>query len=365
MTDGIIVCTNRTSWTKAKPVRDGLKLPGAEVYVAGGGDFVTTHPDDCDWRIYGLVKGNEPISMVKTVAAHTAEMGSLFEATKPRFVVTIADRYETLGTAIAASYQNIPLIHLQGGEVTGTIDDKVRNAVTQLADYHMVSNFEARLQLTAQLGVPASRITVTGCPSISSIPQERPRPNLHEFGKGAAIDRGCPYIIVMFHPDTTSYTAAAHQIDSLWDGVREYLLQCWDLKVLWMSPNVDAGGDAMRKWLRVTPNSDSTFSTRVRVVDHIPMDMFYGAMEHCEFMIGNSSAAIREGSYLGTAAVNVGQRQRNRVKGVNILNALNRPKVETLAKAHKLTPPPSDLYGDEHSAQRVVDAIYKTGVMDP
>ena len=116
--------------------------------------------------------------MAKTTGLGLLELATVFDNLKPDVVVTIADRYETLATAVAASYMNIPVAHIQGGEVTGSIDEKVRHAVTKLSDLHLVSTKFAG-QRVRKMGECANKIFVTGCPSIDLAAEVESDPSLN------------------------------------------------------------------------------------------------------------------------------------------------------------------------------------------
>ncbi|MCK6582172.1 MAG: UDP-N-acetylglucosamine 2-epimerase, partial [Anaerolineales bacterium] len=114
-------------------------------------------------KVYMVVEGENLTTMAKTTGLGLLELATTLDNLKPDVVVTIADRYETLATAIAASYMNIPLVHIQGGEVTGTIDEKVRHAVTKLADLHLVSTKKAADNVI-RMGEYPDSVYITGCP---------------------------------------------------------------------------------------------------------------------------------------------------------------------------------------------------------
>src|SRR3954470_19655631 len=119
-------------------------------------------------RVYMVLEGENPAAMAKTTGIGVLEMSTVFDNLRPDVVVTVADRYETLATAVAASYLNIPLAHVQGGEVTGSIDEKVRHAVTKLADLHLVSTKQAA-ERVIRMGEDPATVFVTGCPSIDLV----------------------------------------------------------------------------------------------------------------------------------------------------------------------------------------------------
>ena len=114
-------------------------------------------------RVYMVVEGENLVTSAKSTGLGLVELATVFDNLQPDAVVTIADRYETLANAVAASYMNIPVVHVQGGEVTGSIDEKVRHAVTKLSNLHLVSTNGAA-ERVIKLGEEPSSVIVTGCP---------------------------------------------------------------------------------------------------------------------------------------------------------------------------------------------------------
>ena len=194
-------------------------------------------------QVYTVLEGENPASMAKTTGLAVMELAGVFYNLKPDAVITIADRYETLATSIAASYQNIPLIHIQGGEVTGNIDEKVRHANTKLADIHLVSSQEA-FDRVVKLGEDASTVFNTGCPSIDIAAEVLAAPELNfdplvkYGGVGNLIDWKSGYIVVMQHPVTNEYKDARKHVEATLDAVTEL-----DIPTFWSWPHIDAGSD--------------------------------------------------------------------------------------------------------------------------
>ena len=156
-----------------------------------------------DRRVYMIVEGENCVTSAKSTGLGVTELATVFHDLSPDFIVTVADRFETMATAIAASYMHIPLVHVQGGEITGSIDEKVRHAITKLADIHCVSGEQAA-QRVIKMGEQAERVFITGCPSIDlameacendNFSTERAMQQLG--GVGASIDLDQPFIIVM------------------------------------------------------------------------------------------------------------------------------------------------------------------------
>ena len=172
-----VIITAHPSYSRIKTAMQAIQRhPQLELQVVvGGSALLSRYGDAADQitkdgftiasRVYMVIEGENPITSAKSTGLAVVELATLFDNLKPDVVVTIADRYETLATAIAASYMNIPIAHVQGGEVTGSIDEKVRHAVTKLADLHFVSTKQAA-ERVIRMGEDPKSVFVTGCPSI-------------------------------------------------------------------------------------------------------------------------------------------------------------------------------------------------------
>ena len=269
-------------------------------------------------RVYMVLEGENLAAMAKTTGLGLLELATVFDNLRPDVVVTVADRYETLSTAVAASYMNIPVAHVQGGEVTGSIDEKVRHAVTKLADLHFVSSDKAA-ERVIRMGEDPAKVFVTGCPSIDLAVEVMERPGM-DFdpiakygGVGASMDLSDGYLVVLQHPVTTEYQEARDQALETLHAVTEV-----GLPTLWFWPNVDAGSDG-------TSNAIRSFREL-----HSPKSIhFFKNMEPTDFLrllvgsrclVGNSSVGIRECAYLGVPTVNIGSRQSGRDRGRNVID---------------------------------------------
>jgi len=302
-------------------------------------------------RVLSVVEGGTPLAMVQGTGNLMTALGGVFARLEPDAVVTIADRHETLATAVAASYQNIPLVHVQGGEVTGSIDDRVRNAVTMLADHHLAATQYAGAQIAEMVGADRrADIPVTGCPSIDLVARAKPLEALHD-GVGAEIDLSRPFLIVMQHPVTTEYGEASLQV---WETI--HAVQLTGLPAVWMWPNVDAGTDALSKSLRMWREG---VTHPVRFVRNLEPEVFAGLAKRAAAIVGNSSFGIREASYLGLPAVNIGTRQEGRERASNVTDVpheseqIRRAILDVAGQRYD----PSTLYGDGKAGQRIADYL--------
>ena len=269
-------------------------------------------------RVYMVLEGENLASMAKTTGLGMIELATVFDNLKPDIVVTVADRFETLATAVAASYMNIPVAHIQGGEVTGSIDEKVRHAVTKLADLHLVSTEGAR-QRVERMGEEHRKVYVTGCPSIDLAAEiaDDPALNFNPFerygGVGELNELTNGYLVVMQHPVTTEHEKArAHVLETL-EAVYEI-----NMPTLWFWPNVDAGSDGTSNGIRsfrekYKPENINFFKNMA------PTD-FLRLLYSSRCLVGNSSVGIRECSFLGVPVVNIGTRQQGRERGQNVID---------------------------------------------
>lgn len=337
-------------------------------------------------RLWTVVEGGKPLAMVKSTGLGMLDLAHTFDALKPDVVVTIADRYETLATATAAAYMNIPLVHIQGGEVTGSIDDKVRNAVTQLADVHCVATEQAAHNVLMmrsgdehwfyagarapwrETGWKEFRehadeaaehgVYVTGCPSIDLAAREMVNSRIvvdgWSSGVGPGLDARRLFSIVIQHPVTDEHEAAYRQAIETAEAIREA-----DIQAAWFWPNVDSGADGTSKALRVWRESNPDYP--VHFYRNLEPEAFLSLANRAACIVGNSSFGIREASFLGLPAINIGSRQNGRERGPNVVDVLhNRESIKAaiLEQAGKRYER-STRYGDGRSGERIAEVIAK------
>lgn len=315
-------------------------------------------------KLHTVVEGNEPVSMVKTTAMSLLSLSEVFYRTNPDIVVTVADRFETIATAIAASYMNIPLAHTQGGEITGSIDDNVRHAITKLAHIHFPATKKAKEVLINNLGENQECIFQVGCPSIDiarETQSETTKSIMTRYsGVGADLDFEKPYVLVSQHSDTLEYIKAKEQISATLDSINSLEYQC-----IWLWPNMDSGSDFISKKLREFRERNQ--NGKIRFYKNFEPQDYINILRNSMCIVGNSSSGIREASYLGTPSVNVGDRQRGRVKLSNVIDvAYNSTDITNAIKSQILKKSYSqDLtYGDGTSGKQIAEilATCKLGV---
>lgn len=371
-----IVITSRASYARAKSMLRAIQgNKNLELFLVGAaslllykyGNAAQVLEDDgfhIDEKVYMVVEGENPTTMAKTVGIGIMELATVFDNSRPDIVVSIADRFETICTAIAASYLNIPVAHIQGGEITGSIDEKVRHAVTKFSSLHFVANESAARRVRAMGEAPDS-IFVTGCPSIDLAREVRDNHQVIDTdylyskygGVGDVVEIEKDFIVVLQHPVTTEFEIAYSQMKETLAAVYESRIPAI---VFW--PNVDAGSDLTSKAIREFREQCNPVNVHF-FRNFTPQD-FLALLLKCRCIAGNSSVGIRECSFLGVPAINVGTRQNGREQGENVTNVPH-SKHEILKALdrylrHGGRYPSTTLYGDGTAGQKIAGLLEKT-----
>lgn len=364
-----VVITARASYSRIKTVLLALKKDSsidleiilkASALVGDYGSILSYLEEDqldVSYKIYSLVNTQDISFQVKTTALGMIELSNHFSNSRTDAVITIADRFETIATAIAASYMNIPLIHIQGGEDTGNIDNKVRNSITFLSDYHFVSNKEAQEKLLS-MKIESDKIFNLGCPSIDLVDIAKQRKIDNELlyngysWSGEKVDIEKKYIVVMQH-SVTNEPNSKDQIQETINAVKKL-----KMPTIWFWPNVDSGTDAISKGLRLFNNAYREFPvTFLKSLD--PQD-FLNLISKSSVLIGNSSVGIRESAYIGLPVVNIGSRQEKRTRAKNVIdvdynsNEIYFAVKKQLANKHFEK---STIYGSGDSGRKIANHI--------
>ena len=265
--------------------------------------------------IHYVIEGETLLTQAKSTGLGIVELSSAFEDLKPDMVVTVADRFETMATAIASTYLNIPLVHLQGGEVSGNIDDRVRHAITKLADIHFVAS-ELSAQRVISMGEDARCVFNYGCPSMDVLANEDMSISDelmgHYSGVGRPLDWSKPYILMIQHPVTTSYGHGFEQVSQTLLALKSIP----DIQKVIMWPNVDAGSDDVSKGIRHF--RELNMQEPIYYYKNFSPEDYARVLNNSVCCVGNSSSFIREAAYLGVPSVIVGDRQQGREHGLNV-----------------------------------------------
>ncbi|MBI3075305.1 MAG: UDP-N-acetylglucosamine 2-epimerase (hydrolyzing) [Parcubacteria group bacterium] len=276
----------------------------------------------CAAKILMTIEGGTPLAMAKTTGIGVGEFANIFDALKPDIVVVRGDRYEVLAAAIAAAYLNIPLAHIEGGDVTGTIDESVRHAITKLAHVHLTNSEPARARVI-RMGENPRFVFNVGAPEVEYLARNKFKVNnnlVNYRGVGTAIDIKKPFLLAMNHPVTTEYGENKKNTEELLRAIHEV-----DIPTIWFWPNVDAGADEVSKAIRAFREGKNP--QNMRFIKYLPPDDFYGLLAASRCLVGNSSSGIKECSYLGLPVVNIGTRQNSRARGKNVIDVCYEKKV--------------------------------------
>ncbi|MFC7356871.1 UDP-N-acetylglucosamine 2-epimerase [Jejudonia soesokkakensis] len=364
------VITARPSYSRVKTVLQAIKEHEAlelQLVVAGSAlldrygnavDFIEKDGFSIDEKVFMVLEGENKTAMAKTTGLGVMELANVFYNLQPDAVLTIADRFETIATSIAAAYQNIPLIHLQGGEVTGNIDEKVRHANTKLADIHFVTSEDAK-QRVISMGEDEAYVFNTGCPSIdiASEVAQQPRLDFDPFekygGVGGVFDHTNGYLVVMQHPVTTEYDQAKQDVQKT---LR--VIDSLAMPTFWFWPNVDAGADGTSNGIRsYRENYDPK---HIHFFKNMEPTDFLKLLVNSNCLIGNSSVGIRECAYLGVPVVNIGTRQNRRLRGDNVVDVLYEEtaiKNAITAQVSNTSIRKSTIYGNGNSGKKIADIL--------
>jgi UDP-hydrolysing UDP-N-acetyl-D-glucosamine 2-epimerase len=362
-----VVLVDRANYGRLKPVMRAVAAhPALQLQVVAAGTMVLERFGQpihlvreegfpVDGEIYLELEGSTPATMAKSVGFGIVEFASEFQRLKPDVVLLIGDRYEALAAAVAAAYMNICIAHIQGGEVSGSIDESARHAISRFAHFHFPSTRRSAEYLV-RMGERPDSILAIGCPS-SDIARQLDREltpgALAALGSGAAIDLHRPFLLAIFHPTTTQYGGERPQMEALLAALHELGEQT---VLLW--PNIDAGADHVSKAIRVF--RERARPAWLRTVINLPPEEYLKILAHTACAVGNSSSFVRDAGYFGTPVVLVGDRQQGRETEANVIGA--RPVKEEILAGIRLQLkrgryPPSQLYGDGHVSERIAEGL--------
>lgn len=284
-------------------------------------DIIVKDGFPINYRFYNIVEGENPVTMAKSTGLGLIDASMILDNLKPDFVVVVGDRFEMMSIAIAAAYMNIRIAHTMGGEVTGTIDESIRHAITKFAHVHFASNEDARKRII-KLGEDEQFVFNVGCPRIDLVAEELKQNSINVlnelFSKYSGVGPGNfdlqkPFLLVSQHPVTTEFGNNRQQIEDTLYALNEIKMPTI---MLW--PNIDAGSDDISTGIR-------TFREKhkpdwLHLFKNLPTSVYIHLMKNTACLVGNSSSGVREGTIIGTPVVNIGSRQHNRLSGNNVIN---------------------------------------------
>uniref|UniRef100_A0A3P9L440 Bifunctional UDP-N-acetylglucosamine 2-epimerase/N-acetylmannosamine kinase n=1 Tax=Oryzias latipes TaxID=8090 RepID=A0A3P9L440_ORYLA len=370
-----VATCNRADYSKLAPIMFGIKAHSdefeLEVVVLGshliddyGNTFRMIEQDDfgIDSKLHTIVRGEDEAAMVESVGLALVKLPDVLQRLRPDILIVHGDRFDALALATAAALMNIRILHLEGGEVSGTIDDSIRHAISKLAHYHACCTRMAEQHLIAMCE-DHSRILLAGCPSYDKLLLTHHKDDYMDIIKSWLGDKvqDHDYIVALQHPVTTDIQ---HSIKIY--GLMLDALLSFNKKTLILFPNIDAGSKEM---VRVMRKKGIEQHPNFRAVKHIPFEQFIQLVCHAGCMIGNSSCGVREAGAFGTPVINLGTRQTGRETGENVLHVRDADTHNKIYHALELQfgkrYPCSKIYGDGSAVPRILKFLRSIDLDEP
>ncbi len=310
-----------------------------------------------DAEVFMLIEGETPTTMAKSTGVGLMELPTVFDRLKPDIVLTVGDRFETMATTLAAAYMNIAVAHTMGGEVSGTIDESIRHAVTKFSHIHFPASQDAKERII-KLGEREQDVYLVGCPRIDLVADllENTPSNIHQSlsdGVGAEVNIDKPFVLVSQHPITTEYGKGEKQITMTLKALKKINLPAI---ILW--PNADAGSEDISRGIRIW--REKNLDSKMHFYKNLPVHHYITLMKKASCLIGNSSSGIREGAFIGTPVVNIGTRQNMRERGRNVIDVLNNEEEISNAISQQIshgTYNSEQIYGDGNAGKKIADIL--------
>jgi UDP-hydrolysing UDP-N-acetyl-D-glucosamine 2-epimerase len=320
--------------------------------------------------IYMLVEGSNPTTMAKSTGLGLMEMANLLYKHNPDLVLIIGDRHEMLSMVIASAFMNIPVAHTMGGEISGTIDESIRHAITKFAHIHFPANEQARKNII-RMGEKEETVFNVGCPRMDAIKEiiengsaKKIKSLMEKQGVGDTFEIKNEFLLISQHPVTSEFGKGEEQINKTLQAVKE-IHDEQDIPIIVLWPNADAGSDEVARGIRKFRENNKNSLQKFHFFKNLPMNTYVHLLNNVSCLVGNSSSGIREGAFLGTPVVNIGSRQEGRQQGQNVLNVnCNKEEIKkTILKQIKHGRYDSDpVYGNGNTSQKIVDIIKNTKV---
>lgn len=330
-----IFTSTRAEWGLLRGVADEIRrMEGLRLQVLVSGAhlseaFGTTISEienagvEISERVDVLKFEDTPIGICRTMGLALEKYGETLNRLRPDLLVVLGDRYETFCAAAAAQILRIPVAHIHGGEVTeGAVDEAFRHSITKMAHLHFPTCAEHRRRII-QLGEAPERVFDVGSLGIENI-RQMAMAGREELEKTLGFPLARRFFLATFHPVTLENSTAAEQVDALLSAFEEFP----EYNVLFTKANADPDGRAINE--RIGAHA-AAHPERCRLVASLGLRLYLSAMQHCAAVVGNSSSGILEAPALGVPTVNVGDRQKGRLRVASIVDC--EPEREAIVAA--------------------------------
>lgn len=301
------------------------------------------------FSMYGKKKGDTGADMVRAFGRSISELSYMIEKEKPDIILAGFDIGANFAAAIIGAHMNILVAHIEGGEVTGTIDESIRHATSKFSHIHFTSNIEATKRLV-KMGENPEYIFTVGNPALDSISQAEKIP-VKILEKKYDIDFNTPFVIILQHTVTSEIDKIDKHIIKTIEAVKEL-----DVQSLIIHGNADAGSNKISKIIK---NSKITHHMTVPFTDYVNL------LRHASALVGNSSSGIIETPFLHIPSVNIGTRQEGRLKSISVINvAYDKEQIKKAIKKalydknfHKQIARKNSLYGNGNASIKIIKIL--------
>jgi GDP/UDP-N,N'-diacetylbacillosamine 2-epimerase (hydrolysing) len=299
-----------------------------------------------------IPSGNDNYYMAKSIGDGILEFGKIFRKIKPDINLILGDRAEMFASAIAAFYMNIPNAHIHGGDVSGSVDEYTRHAITKISNIHFAATEKSQKRII-KMGENPKLVFLTGSPSIDEITENKITTK-NQLNKKYNLNISDKTIILLYHPSTTKILKSKNEIKNILNAIVKIKHE-----TIIISPNSDTGRN-------IIYNNLKEYSKRfsfLHIYPTFPRHDYLGLLKNAGVLVGNSSSGIIEANYLGIPVVNIGNRQHNREKSKNVLdiedNSVNSIKNILTNTLRKKSIDSKFLYGRGNASKKIINILEK------
>ena len=308
-------------------------------------------------EIYMSLDGFNEYTTVKSMGIFMISFTDILKAYKPDWVILAGDRYETMAAALACAYTNTPIAHIQAGELSGNIDGQARHAIGKFAHLHLASNEDAKKRLI-RLGEERFRIRVVGAPQLDDIEKIKKKGlDFNHLRTNYNLPSKKKYFLVVFHSVTEDIQNINKNFTCLFNSLKKN-----KLKKIWILPNNDPGSSIIKNLL-ISKRDEGNL-----IYENFPRKHYLEILSNAVCIIGNSSSGVIESSSFKIPSINIGRRQKNRLKPKNVIDitSFNEKKIlKAIAKIkskkfQKLISKIKNPYGDGNSSKKIINILKST-----
>lgn len=369
-----VYTTNRAEYSKLRPILKllqedseidlSLLVTGSHLLKEYGHSIDQIKKDNIlvTEEIFTHIAGDDPSKTVETIGVALLKLPSILKKINPDIILCGFDRFDMFPFAISASLMNYCLVHIEGGEITGTLDEKIRHAISKLSNYHLVSTEDAKINLV-KMGEFEDKIFVTGCPRYDELllidKKDNTESSLNICKKYNITPNN--FFIVCYHPVSTNIEQSAKLWEFLLSSIKDL-----SEDIIFIKPNIDYGNE---KLLNIYKESKIENKKNVYLHKHIDIDDFSMLMKYSKCLIGNSSAGVREACVFGTPVINLGTRQNYRIRkemeNVHTMTDFNKEELDNKIKELSIIRYNRNLvYGDGNSSKKIVNILKNINTKD-